>query len=600
MIVTRRHALRRALAMPWRAAPVASVLGLVLAAGMGSVVAAGAYLSRALVVELTSGTGSEGSVLVIAVAAAVVTSLATAGWFAAHYVDDVIRARVTLHVERELFTAVIGLDQLAYFENPTFHAKLLLASEAARSAPQQLTSAAQTMVRTAIAAVTLVGVVMFVWPPMGLLLGGLGLLSMVAQLARARHQIRITREMAHGQRWHAAYQQLLLDPRAAKEIRLYGATTTFRDRMLGRLATTCESELARERAGAVIQVGIAVIAAVISVIGTIAVAHRVLAGSLGVGDLVLFTAAVSGIHAAFGGLIGELGQVGVALELFRGYLEITDAPRPAARALDVPPLVGAIVLQDVWFRYTADGPWVLRGVDLVIPAGATIGIVGNNGAGKSTLVKLLGRFYDVERGSICWDGIDIRALDPVALRRRLAATFQDFMTYDLSAEENISVAAPSAALVDIRAAAAQVDIDDTLAGLPSGYATLLSSVVASEPSVGQVSSLSGGQWQRVAIARALLRDDASVAILDEPSSNLDAEAEALIHAAIDRRFAGKTRILISHRLSAMRGASTIVVLAGGQITERGTHDELMARRGAYARMFSTQARGYQDARVGAA
>jgi len=369
------------------------------------------------------------------------------------------------------------------------------------------------------------------------------------------------------------------------------------ERMLARLAETSRSELARERAGTAVQLALALAGAVVSVIGTVIVSRRVVAGELVVGDVALFTTAVAGIHTAFGGLVSQIGDAGAALELFRAYLEIADAPAQKLLGAPVAPLRRGIALRDVWFRYAPDAPWVLRGVDLDIPVGTTLGLVGVNGAGKSTLVKLLARFYDPERGSITWDGIDLRALDPAALRARLTATFQDFMTYDMSAADNIRIAAPAATDEEIRMAAARADIDGTLASLPSGYATLLSSVVVAEPSLGQVAALSGGQWQRIAVARALVRDAASVAILDEPSSNLDPEAEARIHAVIERRFATATRILVSHRLSAMRAADTIAVLADGEIVERGSHDQLMARRGIYARMFALQARGYQDARV---
>jgi len=275
-----------------------------------------------------------------------------------------------------------------------------------------------------------------------------------------------------------------------------------------------------------------------------------------------------------------------------------------------PALRHGVVFEDVWFRYGADGPWVLRGVDLELPYGLAVGLVGINGAGKSTLVKLLCRFYDPQRGRILWDGVDLRELSTVELRRRIGVTFQDFMTYELTAAENVALgavelldapdrdAAPHTGpdLGRIRAAAARADVDTTLQALPRGYRTLLSRTFADDGEQSGV-QLSGGQWQRVALARSLLREDAELLILDEPSSGLDALAERRVHQALRDYRVGRTSLLISHRLAALREADLIVVLADGRVAERGSHTELMDREGRYAELFSAQAEGYDSART---
>ena len=214
-------------------------------------------------------------------------------------------------------------------------------------------------------------------------------------------------------------------------------------------------------------------------------------------------------------------------------------------------------------------------------------------------MKLLCRFYDPTRGRILWDGVDLRQLDVDRLRERIGAVFQDFMAYDLSAADNIGLG-DVAALHDrprIVAAATRAGCDDFLQALPRGYDTLLTRVYMDpadrdDPSTGVV--LSGGQWQRVAFARALMRADCDLLILDEPQSGLDAAAEYETGLALREHREGRTSVLISHRLSAVRDADTTVVLSGGEVIEVGTHPGLLAAGGPYARLFTLQAAGYQS------
>jgi ATP-binding cassette, subfamily B, bacterial len=215
------------------------------------------------------------------------------------------------------------------------------------------------------------------------------------------------------------------------------------------------------------------------------------------------------------------------------------------------------------------------------------------------LIKLLCRFYDPTRGAILWDGIDLRDVAVSDLRERIGAVFQDYMNYDLTAAENI-------ALGDLRArddqrrieaAAVRAGIHHKLSQLPNGYDTLLSRMFFAEsekddPGTGVV--LSGGQWQRLALARAFLRDQRDLMILDEPSAGLDAEAEHDIHASLRAHRAGRTSLLISHRLGCVRDADLIVVLGDGQVVEQGNHRALIASGGRYAELFAMQASGYRS------
>jgi ATP-binding cassette, subfamily B, bacterial len=371
-------------------------------------------------------------------------------------------------------------------------------------------------------------------------------------------------------------------------------------RMLSSMAHVTGARLAVERRAVVVQSALALASAAATGFGAVIVVLGAVHGRFTPGDVMLFLAAVAGVQGGLAGVVLQLGQASTALRLFGHYLDVLNTPDPLGSGTGRPSLRTGIELHDVWFRYRPDGPWVLRGVNLRLPAGRAVGLVGVNGAGKSTLVKLLCRFYDPQRGRITWDGVDIRELDLTALRRRMTVVFQEFMTYDLTAAENIGLGHVEQ-IEDrdrIRAAAADAEIDGVLAALPHGYDTMLSRVHDSaDGDAGAGVTLSGGQWQRVALARALLRSDADFLVLDEPTAGLDAEGEHRLHARLTAHSAGRTRLLISHRLAALRGADLVVTLVGGRIVEQGNHDELMSADGEYARLFRLQAGGYQDARV---
>jgi ATP-binding cassette subfamily B protein len=263
-------------------------------------------------------------------------------------------------------------------------------------------------------------------------------------------------------------------------------------------------------------------------------------------------------------------------------------------------LPATIELDDVWFRYGEDQPWILRGVNLAIKAGQAIALVGENGSGKSTLVKLLCRLYDPSRGTIRWNGIDVRDIPVEELRARTAAVIQDFMCYELTAAENIALGdTDGRETLDldparVAAAARQAEVLDTVERLPHGPATLLSRTFVDHTNPDQAGVLlSGGQWQRLALARALARGPRGLLILDEPSSGLDADAEHRIHRRLAEHRHRHTTVLVSHRLNTVRDADQIAVLADGRITEMGSHQELMATGGTYERLFNLQAAGYQ-------
>ena len=240
------------------------------------------------------------------------------------------------------------------------------------------------------------------------------------------------------------------------------------------------------------------------------------------------------------------------------------------------------------FTYPGAERPALRGLTLDLPAGRSIAIVGANGAGKTTLVKLLARLYEPDSGRITVDGTDLADLDPAGWRRRLAVIFQDFERYELPARDNLGFG--SLALRDddeaLATAVRRAGAEDVVAALPHGLDTVLSRKYP-----GGV-DLSGGEWQKVALARALLAVEggARVLVLDEPTANLDVRAEADLFDNFLELTAACTTVLVSHRFSTVRRADLIYVLdPGGQVVERGTHDELVDRDGRYAQLFALQA-----------
>ena len=264
------------------------------------------------------------------------------------------------------------------------------------------------------------------------------------------------------------------------------------------------------------------------------------------------------------------------------------AGTPAARGSVAAPR-REVALTGVTFGYRPDRP-VLRGLDLTLPVGTSTALVGVNGAGKSTLVKLLAGIYPPDEGAVTVDGVDLRTVDQAAWQRHFAVTFQDFLRYELSLRDNVAMGAVTHRDDDegIRSALVRVGLGDLVDGLPLGLETPLTRSVAG----GR--ELSGGQWQRLALARALfaVRHGASVLVLDEPTSQLDARGEAEFYDTFLELTRGVTSLVISHRFSTVRNADRIVVLDGGGVTESGTHDELVAAGGVYARMFDVQARRF--------
>lgn len=310
------------------------------------------------------------------------------------------------------------------------------------------------------------------------------------------------------------------------------------------------------------------------------VALRISAGALSVSEFVGFIIALLLLSQPARGLgtLHAVMQEGFgAFERMLWLIDAKPSIKSAPDAIDLPAGPGAIRFDNVGFSYEP-GRRALDGVTLDIPAGTITALVGESGAGKSTLTNLLPRLYEPEAGRILIDGVDIARVTVRSLRARMALVSQDAVVFNMSALENIAFGRPGASRADIIRAATAAAANDFISALPGGYDALLGEGGA---------SLSGGQRQRIALARAFLKD-APILLLDEATSALDAESETKIQEALKRLTKGRTTLVIAHRLSTVKDADLIAVMDMGRIVETGTHDELVARGGAYARQAALQ------------
>jgi ATP-binding cassette subfamily B protein len=300
-------------------------------------------------------------------------------------------------------------------------------------------------------------------------------------------------------------------------------------------------------------------------------------GAVTIGTLVAFTTLQTRLFWPIQSLLNVGVDIQTSMALFERVFEYLDLPvdlREGRRELRG--VGGDVRFEDVWFKYDSAESWTLRGVDLELPAGSKLALVGETGSGKTTVGYLAARLYDPDQGSVRLDGTDLRELRFASLADAVGVVSQETYLFHASVRENLRFARSDASDEEIEEAARAAQIHDTIAALPEGYDTV----------VGERGfRFSGGERQRIAIARTILRNP-PVLVLDEATSALDVQTERAVGDALERLAEGRTTIVIAHRLSTVRDADQIAVLDGGSVVERGTHEELLAAGGRYAELVA--------------
>ena len=589
----------------YRAAPGWTVLNFSLAVVQGILPLLAVYLMKLIVDAVTQGVTEADHAAAFRKAAMYIAMAAGVGLATAllrslgALVSEAMGQVVTDHVSDIIHSKSIAVD-LEYYENSRYYDALHRAQQEAPFRPMRIVTDQLTTGQSFISMVAMAGLLFTLhW--------SVGLIVVLAAIPGALVKVRYSRKMYDWQRdrtmadrqsWY--FHWLLTDGTRAKEVRLFGLGELFRGlyRDLRTILRTERISIARRRAVADFAGGAA---AVVAIFGTFAyIVWQTITGAITLGSMVMyyqaFQTGLSSLQSVLGGMAG-LYEDNLFLTYYHEFMGLEPRVLPPAEPAMVPrPLTQGVRFEAVDFQYPDTDRTALSDITLTVRPGEVAALVGPNGSGKTTLVKLLCRLYDPTAGSITLDGQDLRGFDVDELRRHMSVIFQDFAQYQLSARENIrvgNVELPAGAPetdVAVEAAARDAGADGVIAGLRKGYDTPLGKWF------DDGEELSIGEWQKVALARAFLRD-AQILVLDEPTSALDPVAEWNVFEHIRELAKGRAVVLISHRFSTVRSADRIHILHEGRIVESGTHDELVALGGRYARMYEVQARAYTTERT---
>ncbi|NJN66767.1 MAG: ABC transporter ATP-binding protein [Chloroflexaceae bacterium] len=522
--------------------------------------------------------------------------------------QHIIDSRLSHTINTAIIRKALALD-MRYFEDAEFYNKLQNARREADYRALHIVNTLFSLIQGVIILASFGALLLTLSPLVVLILLGATLPSFIAQARYGSLYFRLLLWRTPEFRRMQYLEYLLTVDRNVKEVKLFGLGEFLLRRYQNMFWTFYEEDAALARQRSLISIGWGLLSSG-SLYGAYAwVAWQAMTGAVTLGDFTLYLAMFHQSQATFRGLFSDIGQLyesSLFLDNLFSYLKLQPQVDPDADRLPLPrPIRQGIEFCHVSFRYPGYSTDVLRDVNLRIAAGECLALVGANGAGKTTLIKLLTRLYDPTDGHILIDGTDLRDYDQDRLHQAMSVIFQDFVQYQATVRENIGFGQVSVLHDDddcarahdrahgcahdeeaIAEAAHRGGADTIAARLPRGYDTMLGHWFA------EGHELSGGEWQKVALSRAFLRDS-DILILDEPTASLDLDHEHEIFERFHELTRGKTTILISHRLSTVRMADRIAVLEGGRITEIGTHEELLERKGTYQRLFRMQAQRYR-------
>lgn len=607
--------LPRVVGLTWRASPVLTVvIGLVTVVS-GLLPTASAYMTKLLMDSVVEGIQvhsqhrpdvvmltvpllpgiamtSFGKIIAVAALQFLLFTLTTVVTSLTNIAQQLLQEKMVLTIRHSVMDHASNLH-LAFFEGSHSYDLLRQADQEAPSRPLSMMNSAFGLVKTVITFCTMIAMLIAISP----LLAVVALVTPIpAFVSQTRYSARsfafnflgspIRRRMEY-------LAGLVTTDTYAKEIKHFGLGSYLVDRFrrLGQVYYERQRRLIGTRNAA---------AAAWSMLTTLTssgiylyIALQAVSGRLTLGDLALYTGAAAAVQSSVQGLflgVSGMYENNLFLDLLYRFLGTRPAIRRPERPRPMPADVrGHVRFEEVSFSYSGSDVKALDRVGFEIRPGETVAVVGRNGAGKSTLIKLLCRLYDPTEGRILLDGVDIREYDPEDYRARISAMFQDFVTYQATASENIGLGdlprlEDREAIAD---SAERAGIAERIERLPRGFGSPLGRWF------DQGVSLSGGEWQKIALARAFMRRSA-ILVLDEPTSALDAQAEHDLFTRLRALAAGQTTLYISHRFSTVRQSDRIMFLEDGTLVEDGTHTELMRLKGRYAELFTLQASAYLD------
>jgi ATP-binding cassette subfamily B protein len=594
----------RALGLVWRSAPGGVVTLAVLTVAASALPPFVAWVGKLIIDAVVAAHGVlPGAARAAALARAVrlvgVELAAVAAMAGCERVLALVRQLVGLRLGIDLNVRILQKAEtlsLRHYEDAEFYDKLTRARREASTRPLSLIQSNFQVVRHGL---TLAGYVALLigfsgWMALAVLVATVPAFVAEARFSGAAFRLRNWRSPDSRRLTYLEY--VLGNDEHAKEVKLFGLAPL----LLGRYRRLAEQFFADDRRLAVRRM---IWGYALSLVSTVVfygcyalIVAATVRGRLSLGEMTLYLVAFRQGQQSFQAVLSALGGMyedTLYMANLFDYFAIATEDRKAAGPVAIVRAEEGIRFEGVGFKYPGGGgepdKWALRDVDVFVPKGQSLALVGENGAGKTTFIKLLAGLYDPTEGRVLLDGRDLRTWDDRELRARIGVIFQDFNEYQLALRENVAFGSVDHLEDELRVGRAvdQGGAKELVATMASGLDTQLGRWFA-----GGI-ELSGGQWQKVALARAFMREEADILILDEPTAALDAEAEHAVFQRFRALAAGRTTILISHRFPTVRMADRILVLEAGRVIEDGSHAELIAAGRRYAHLFGLQAAGYR-------